>query len=101
MGRVNIWLPADLQAEVRQAQLNVSGICQDALRAAVQLGKAGAQGDITRPDPVERTFGCTPSRHLGPIERLGEYANAARPAAGPLMGDLELPGVVSPVAHNQ
>ena len=42
MARVNVYLPDDLADEVRHAQLNVSSIAQDALRAALDDRAADA-----------------------------------------------------------
>lgn len=36
MGKINVYLPADLEAKVKEAEgLNISAVCQEALREAV------------------------------------------------------------------
>jgi Post-segregation antitoxin CcdA len=92
MGRRNIYLPDDLDAQVRAAGLNVSQVCQDALRKAVLtdtqvqaladqvLARHQPRDQLDLPpiaqpiDPVEQMIGCAGPRHVGPIKRLGQYS---------------------------
>ena len=91
MAQVTIYLPDDLREEVRAAGLNVSQVCQEALRKALFTpAQVQAMADqalarhqprtaldllpIPVPiDPVEQMIGCTDKRHVGPFERLGDY----------------------------
>ena len=55
MGKVNVYLPDDLEAAVREAGLSISPICQEALRRAVDevrriraTGRGGYTAELTR-----------------------------------------------------
>src|SRR5687767_14298323 len=48
MAKVNVYLPDDLEHEVRDAGLAVSAICQSALRAALDDLAAAQAGDPER-----------------------------------------------------
>jgi ATP-dependent Clp protease ATP-binding subunit ClpC len=48
MGKVNVYLPDDLEQEVRDAALSVSAICQKALRDALDQLAGVRAGDATR-----------------------------------------------------
>jgi ATP-dependent Clp protease ATP-binding subunit ClpC len=48
MGKVNVYLPDDLEREVRDAELSVSAICQTALRDALDRVAGARAGDAAR-----------------------------------------------------
>jgi ATP-dependent Clp protease ATP-binding subunit ClpC len=48
MGKVNVYLPDDLEREVRDAGLSVSAICQTALRTALDRVAGARAGDAAR-----------------------------------------------------
>jgi ATP-dependent Clp protease ATP-binding subunit ClpC len=48
MGKVNVYLPDDLEREVREAGLSVSAICQTALRTALDRIAGARLGDAER-----------------------------------------------------
>ena len=101
MAQVTIYLPDDLRDQVRAAGLNVSQVCQEALRKALLTpAQVQAMADqvlarhqlrnqldlppIPQPiDPVEQMIGCTERRHVGPYEQLGTYGK--RCACGKLL----------------
>jgi hypothetical protein len=48
MGKINVYLPDDLEAEVKAAGVGVSAICQEALRTAVDRVVGARAADPTR-----------------------------------------------------
>lgn len=48
MGKINVYLPDDLEAEVRDAGIGVSAVCQDALRNAVDRIVGARSADAER-----------------------------------------------------
>lgn len=48
MGKINVYLPEDLEAEVKRAGIAVSAVCQEALRSAVDRIAGARAGDAER-----------------------------------------------------
>jgi len=48
MGKINVYLPDDLESEVRESGIGVSGVCQEALRQAVDRVVGARVGDGER-----------------------------------------------------
>lgn len=64
MARVNVYLPDDLAAEVKRAELNVSRITQQAVRAELRAT------DVSRWLDRVRTLPSTGASHARAIEAL-------------------------------
>lgn len=64
MARVNVYLPDDLAAEVKRAELNVSRITQQAVRAELRAS------DVSRWLDRVRTLPSTGTSHAKVIEAL-------------------------------
>lgn len=74
MARVNVYLPDDLAAAVREADLNVSGIAQQALTAALAERRAARWlDDIARLRPT----GATHSQVLDAVDAARDELGAS------------------------
>ena len=83
MTRVNIYLPSDLAEAVKEADINVSAIAQDAL--AAELGKRALITWLQRADsldPVAAGFPAFDSLHVIRVSRA-EHPEARSPVPSP------------------
>ena len=69
MARVNIYLPDDLAKRAREAELNVSGIAQEALERALSINATNAWLESVLADPPLAGLGLT---HADVIAALDE-----------------------------
>lgn len=89
MTRVNIYLPSDLAEAVKEADINVSAIAQDAL--AAELGKRALITWLQRADsldPVAAGFPAFDSLHVIRASRAGDL-EARSPVLSPPRGEGE------------
>jgi hypothetical protein len=63
MGKINVYLPDDLEAEVKAAGIAVSAVCQEALRSAVDRIVGARAGDAERGGFTPRLAAIVEARH--------------------------------------
>jgi len=63
MPRVNVYLPDDLHNEVKAARIEVSAVCQSALREAVAVKEQGVGVQLEALQAAVRLRRTTPQGH--------------------------------------